>query len=385
MEHFLWILIAFAVIGSVGNFIAFCFYLRKKSSIPHIFIRALALTDFITCVLIIPLTIWMEYKQFEVDSNFLCKVYRFFSSSNIPFAAILMAPIALDRYFSICKPFSKGVTKKMAYIIIIATALLSMFFGTIIAVDSEVSDLPAYIPQEGQGNRTIVNNNNKDAKVFQNSDFANYQNTTVDILENPVYAKTVKKCINRLDLFSNDFMLIFQKLYACVYAVSVLVTLSLYTVMYVDVVLWRKKRFKLFTIHSPKSSKSEESSLPLETVDAGINDSQTSKRSKLRTKNCSSRKSAAYSESFRMNIRLAVMLFSISFVFILAYLPAWLMIFDIIELNLIIFYMHFCYNVIHPFTFVTMDRAFRAAVWSELNCKGMETVSRNETERSLYS
>ena len=59
------------------------------------------------------------------------------------------------------------------------------------------------------------------------------------------------------------------------------------------------------------------------------------------------------------NIRTAAMLFVVTVVFLIAFLPAWLMAHDVISYNEIIFYMYFIYNTANPFIYAFMNKSFR--------------------------
>ncbi|KAK3105704.1 hypothetical protein FSP39_003839 [Pinctada imbricata] len=59
------------------------------------------------------------------------------------------------------------------------------------------------------------------------------------------------------------------------------------------------------------------------------------------------------------NIKTAVMLFTVAVVFIIAFLPAWLMALDLITHIQVIFYMYFVYNVVNPIIYAFMNPTFR--------------------------
>ena len=59
------------------------------------------------------------------------------------------------------------------------------------------------------------------------------------------------------------------------------------------------------------------------------------------------------------NIRTAAMLFVVTVVFLIAFLPAWLMAHHVVPYNEIIFYMYFVYNTANPFIYAFMNKSFR--------------------------
>ncbi|BFZ23143.1 hypothetical protein BsWGS_26182 [Bradybaena similaris] len=63
--------------------------------------------------------------------------------------------------------------------------------------------------------------------------------------------------------------------------------------------------------------------------------------------------------NFLANIRTALMLFVVTLVFIISFLPAWLMAIEAITYEIIVFYMHFIYNVANPVIYAFMNQSFR--------------------------
>ena len=67
------------------------------------------------------------------------------------------------------------------------------------------------------------------------------------------------------------------------------------------------------------------------------------------------------------NIKTASMLFVVSLVFIVAFLPAWLMALQIVPYLKIVFYSYFVYNVANPFIYAFMNPTFRRDSQNVLN------------------
>ncbi|KAI8795423.1 hypothetical protein BgiBS90_003190 [Biomphalaria glabrata] len=63
--------------------------------------------------------------------------------------------------------------------------------------------------------------------------------------------------------------------------------------------------------------------------------------------------------NFLANIRTASMLFVVAVVFIVSFLPAWLMAVRLIGYHVIVFYSHFFYNVVNPVIYAFMNQSFR--------------------------
>jgi hypothetical protein len=62
------------------------------------------------------------------------------------------------------------------------------------------------------------------------------------------------------------------------------------------------------------------------------------------------------------NIKTAGILFIVTVVFIVAFLPAWLMAMRAIGGNIIVFYMHFSYNVANPIIYAFFNANFRREI-----------------------
>uniref|UniRef100_A0A2C9LL03 G-protein coupled receptors family 1 profile domain-containing protein n=1 Tax=Biomphalaria glabrata TaxID=6526 RepID=A0A2C9LL03_BIOGL len=71
------------------------------------------------------------------------------------------------------------------------------------------------------------------------------------------------------------------------------------------------------------------------------------------------RPSTVRDRNLMANIKTAFMLFIVTLVFIVAFLPALLMANELIPLNLIVFYSYFIYNVANPFIYAFMNQTFR--------------------------
>jgi len=83
----------------------------------------LAVVDLTTCLVIVPFTIAMELLEFHVASDLVCKLYLFLITSNVPFSALVMAAIAVDRYLCICRPFCRLLNVARARWIVCVLAL----------------------------------------------------------------------------------------------------------------------------------------------------------------------------------------------------------------------------------------------------------------------
>lgn len=68
------------------------------------------------------------------------------------------------------------------------------------------------------------------------------------------------------------------------------------------------------------------------------------------------------------NIKTAFTLFIVTLVFIVAFLPAWLMALKILHMNVIIFYMHYMYNVVNPLIYAFLNQNFKTELRRIFRC-----------------
>jgi cholecystokinin A receptor/hypocretin (orexin) receptor 2 len=69
------------------------------------------------------------------------------------------------------------------------------------------------------------------------------------------------------------------------------------------------------------------------------------------------------------NIKTAGILFVVTIVFILAFLPAWLMSIRVIDANIIVYYLYFSYNIANPVIYAFFNVTFRKDIKNALNCR----------------
>lgn len=124
-----------SVTGAAGNALVLYVFARKRDRlVSTLFIIVLACVDFVTCVVIMPMTMYMEYFDFHVTSDFLCRIYQFLITSNIPFSALIMVAIAVDRYLSICHPFLRALNPARAKAIIGALVAFAVALGLCVSL-----------------------------------------------------------------------------------------------------------------------------------------------------------------------------------------------------------------------------------------------------------
>ncbi|CAG5122799.1 unnamed protein product [Candidula unifasciata] len=123
-------LIILAVVGFVGNCLVLFVYSQKfKQTSTRVFIMAIACFDIITNVIAIPGEIYDMFHIWDFDQPMVCKTRLFFNAFTTMVAAMVLVAVAVVRYRKICKPFKKQVTIKMARIISVILAMLSLLFS----------------------------------------------------------------------------------------------------------------------------------------------------------------------------------------------------------------------------------------------------------------
>ena len=129
------ILSVLGVVGTVGNAIVLYVFGQKKDKlVSTLFILALAGVDLVTCLVVIPFTVYMEYVDFRIRFDAVCKAYQFLITSNIPFSALVMVVIAVDRYLCICHPFLRAMNFRRAKLIIAVLAVVAAGLGVCVAL-----------------------------------------------------------------------------------------------------------------------------------------------------------------------------------------------------------------------------------------------------------
>ena len=227
-----------AVVGSAGNALVMCVFSKKKDKLTStLFIIALATVDFITCVVVIPFTVYMEVFNFSVSSDVCCKLYQFLITCNIPFSALVMVAIAVDRYLCICHPFTRLLTTNRAKILIGFLAAVAATLGACVAMFFGV-----YEPRnEATANEST--NTTTDAIVTPFGGHPVTAPVTVDMDSGDGLINTGKCKENDL-ILSHDFQWYYQKLFTFMYPVCLLAVVVLYVLIYRSVLRRRYKRQK---------------------------------------------------------------------------------------------------------------------------------------------
>ena len=372
----IWILSILSITGTAGNAVVlYVFYQKKDKQVSTMFIIVLAFVDFTTCLIVIPFTIILEARDFMIQYDFVCKLYQFMITSNIPFSALIMVAIAVDRYFCICHPFLHALNLNRAKLLTVAMAMFSASLGVIVSLmygvynfmDRVMMPVPAFnrssLSGGGGGNDTNVG-------YFQ--DFAAfYNNYPVD--ERGKFVVFVGQCRTNELIIGANFMWYYQRFYMVLYLVSLVVVIILYVLIYHSVMVRRNRRERQKSKALPLvqlQNETAQMSTVEETLLTQVNgddkaakedntDNSNAAKIKTAVKGSLNRKSTKKDNNRMANLKTAAMLFVVTVVFVITFLPALLMTLDLIPYNMTVFYMYFANNVANPVIYSFMNKNFR--------------------------
>nr|KAG5702499.1 hypothetical protein BaRGS_015131 [Batillaria attramentaria] len=340
----------FSVLGTLGNALVLYVYVRKKNKIAStIFIICLAATDFVTSCVIMPFTMVMESVDYAIEHDALCKIYFFLITCNVPFSAFIMVAIAIDSF--------------MFQIVIVFLLLVACGLGVMTALFHGV-----YIKGP------IPNWTNKTDEQVRDSLRGELRDTLDDIEPTPPMAQSDwcgdEEAENNTLCAPLEYILdamvkhlpgelLYQKIYSFQFLVSFIVVFLLYILIYRSVLVRRTKRLRARQKTNLRLLRDVSVTDTQVTAENGLQNGfemtelTTEKRKAMETDN-------TLKEKYLLaNIRTAAMLFVVTLVFILAFLPSWLMAHGVVNLNAIVFYFYFAYNVSNPIIYAFMNPAFR--------------------------
>ncbi|XP_046331804.2 orexin receptor type 2-like [Haliotis rufescens] len=130
------------LVGCIGNSLVFYVYhLKMKRSTTRLYILSLAAFDLLNCVVCIPHEIADMRYNFTFGRYALCKVIRVLIVFSSFGSGSVLLVVAVDRYKKVCRPFQKQITLRTAQVAV-----------TICTVASCLLSLPAFVIY---GSRTV--------------------------------------------------------------------------------------------------------------------------------------------------------------------------------------------------------------------------------------
>lgn len=355
-------------ISTTSQLSELCFLFFSVQVTSTIFILALAWTDIFTCSVIIPLTIAFTATDGDLRVDFLCKLYQFLITFNVPLAAFIMVAIAVDRYFSICHPFLHAVTPRRARLTVFFLCIFAFSLGTITALGYGYGPTDSNSTAMGLTTASSLDGN-------------------ASVVESAVHTA----CQPMGNIISFESLQYYQKFYASFYLLSLLAVFVIYALIYRSVVRrreWRRRqRSGRPATKSTVTMATEVEEVELRAKNGapainggdgnvgrsgnkpGNGNGNGGRSGNCNVNACSETQSLNSSEkkankerrdfNFLANIRTAAMLFVVTLVFIVSFLPAWLMAVQVLTYHIVIFYLYFVYNVANPVIYAFMNHAFR--------------------------
>ncbi|XP_035697541.1 cholecystokinin receptor type A-like [Branchiostoma floridae] len=115
-----------SVLGIAGNTIVLVVYKREKRVCSNVFILTLALVDIAMCLIAIPLELNNFLQWTKEGSDWSCKFSVYFVQTSLVCSILTLAAVAMDRYFAICRPFRKTMTVKRAKLTALGIVVLGL-------------------------------------------------------------------------------------------------------------------------------------------------------------------------------------------------------------------------------------------------------------------
>ncbi|XP_033724599.1 orexin receptor type 1-like [Pecten maximus] len=383
-------LAVFSVIGVIGNaLVLYVFSNFKQKLTSTIFILTLAGTDFITCLITIPYTIVVEVLDYSLYYNIVCQIYQFLITTTIPFSAFVMVAIAVDRYLCICHPFRHAMTIRRAEYIVAVLCAFAVMLGILCCLNYGIVDFYQDIPVSNSTsqNGTTMYNTTMFSGRFATVNSGNATNFTYDqpVLTERVLARPGMCAPINVD---NPFFQVYQKIYSSFFAICAVIVMVLYAIIYRSVLARRRQRLKIvsnkccgFWTAIPNETESTEISTLTNVSEIGDVEKHDKSVQKNGTNSSApqpgekdviirpSNVSRAKLEKMKLaNIKTAFMLSIVTLVFIVAFLPSWLVALRVFKMNVVVFYMYFSYNVANPVIYAFMNNTFKAQLKELFKC-----------------
>lgn len=121
-----------SLLGIPGNLTIIYIYLVKfrRKATHRTFVIALAIADFLVCLLAIPFEIFQMTMEYTFDAEWLCKLCRTCKNAMTLSSALILLALSINRYWSICKPLRLQLQFYQALKCIGAIVTFSVVFAT---------------------------------------------------------------------------------------------------------------------------------------------------------------------------------------------------------------------------------------------------------------
>ena len=340
---------------------------------------------------------WLKY-------DLVCKGYLFCMTFNIPLSAFIMVAVGFDRYFCICHPFLHAMTVKRAKICLVCLTLLASGLGVVtalgygvyytemvertvnmsaptaassesMAVAAGATTVTTVLETRGESEAilgsvySVVNGTSNSLPVSAGSGFepttrsvssaaADGSELWTEARVNQTVVMYYGYCVPNQLILSKHFTDVYQKVYAATFLLSFLIIALLYALIYRSILIRRAWKAKRKRMSCYSSTVNGQETAAEETQLTNVNNGNTGVE--VPTGRVSSRTSVALRDRMLYaNIKTAAMLFVVTVVFIISFLPSWLIGLEAIPMYYILFYIFFLNNVANPFIYAFMNRTFR--------------------------
>lgn len=390
-------LIVFSVAGTIGNaFVIYVFSKKRDKSTSTIFILALAGTDFLTCLVIIPYTMAYEIYEKKVKYDLVCKIYQFFITSNVPFSAFIMVAIAMDRYFKICRPWTHYMDPKCAKKIIIVLLSFTFTFGVITAlahgvyreqmIELVIANTTTYMPSNTTYNSYNIPLISTPSIAISDMRFSNMPlaNISNEPVERQFYSSLIYtgECSPNECYITKQFRVTYQKIYASFFLLCFTMVSILYGLIYRSIATRRSQKAQRSLLNGLNNRRTSAATHTVTNPCTVTTRLTTAENGEVETvkepvktqghipihKKRQSRYKSIRDKHRVANVKTAGILFIVTAVFIISFLPAWLMATGCVGGNIIIFYMYFTYNVANPIIYAFFNESFRSEMKKVFHC-----------------
>lgn len=133
----LWMSLLF-VVGVTGNMLILVYYpwrQRRHLLLHGFFLKSLTVTDFITCLVIIPYSVAFELNL--VPNPSVCKAAEFFRYLTVSHSLLTLLGVGVERFHSVCQPLAP-LTRSRSLAIVGALAMLAVVFAAPSLVNYDV-------------------------------------------------------------------------------------------------------------------------------------------------------------------------------------------------------------------------------------------------------
>lgn len=118
-------------LGIPGNLLVIIIYfgtLRRRDGAHWMYIRALAITDFLVCVIAIPFELYQQTHQLTFYSESGCKTFRSISVHLSLMSSLVLIVMSGNRLRRVCQPLKKQMTPKQGLLSIAIVVLIAALF-----------------------------------------------------------------------------------------------------------------------------------------------------------------------------------------------------------------------------------------------------------------